>query len=126
MAAVDIYNKGVSDWTRLTREKLYRRILALGLQDRLKFYHELRLRDKRNLKSKLKKSNGQVDKITFTFPYQGWFVETGTRKGISKQSSKAVPRPWLSLVINDEIKKLADLAAEHMGDEFFESIKVSN
>lgn len=66
----------------------------------------------------IKDANGDVSLIRFTFQYYGRMVEMGVGKGttISEvESSRRNPKPWYNKAFAHEVKRLAELLAEHHG-----------
>lgn len=115
-------NKAVSNRRRLLRNDVIRQINSLSFKDRQALEGELHLRETRNVRAAVKKNKGVAEKIQVTFPYQLYFVQTGTRRGVKKGSAKANPRPILDAVVPSHIKQLADEVVEIVGDNLLFNI----
>lgn len=115
-------NKAVSYRRRLLRNEVIRQVRALSFKDRVALEGELQLRNTSNIRGKVIKKNGVAERISIRFPYQGWFVHTGTRKGIKKGSAQADPRPIFEPAVTDHVKELADDVAEIVGDNILFNI----
>lgn len=116
-------NQATKQWAKLTRSKLILKLKTLSFKDRLHLEKELRLRHAKNTKSRVKIKDALASGILFSFPYQGWFVEHGTRKGVKKRDPAANPRPWISDVIPPAIENLADELVKNYGDLTIEEIQ---
>ena len=103
-------------WGRLTRKALLFRLHSLGLQDRVALQGELQLR--KSLRSKIRKKNGDIERISFAFARHGIFLERGVGKGRpvgSAQATKAA-KPWLKPTLDPAIETLADLLENEYAD----------
>ena len=63
-------------------------------------------------------SNGDIDKITFSFLYYGRMVDMGVRKGIKIQDAGNKGKPWYNKSWYHSIKVISEKSAELYGEEF--------
>jgi hypothetical protein len=121
---IEAMDKEIRAWAQLTRKKLLFRLASLNLQERVGLLNELfSLRN--SLGYRVDKHNGNIEKVAFTFPRHGIFLEHGVGKGRPVRSPKAQAskKPWLSVVLPDAIEELAEILAEEYADITAEKIR---
>ena len=72
-------------------------------------------------------SNGNPQKVIFTFNYYGRFVDLGVGRGVpiaKVPESKRTPKPWYNKTFFKEIHKLTEIFAERYGKTAANAIKV--
>lgn len=108
--------KEVRGWSNVTRNKLLFRLASLGLRDRVRLQGEVALR--KSLKTSLKVTDLEVERVSFIFARHGIFLEHGVGKGRPKGSASArrFAKPWLRPVLEPELETLAELLADEYGD----------
>ncbi|MDR2064446.1 MAG: hypothetical protein LBP85_01855 [Prevotellaceae bacterium] len=63
-------------------------------------------------------SNGNAEKITFTFAYYGRFAELGVGKGVKAgMESARKKKPWYTKVFFGQVNALARIMAEKYGQQ---------
>lgn len=107
----------INGWRLLTRKKLLLRLLQLGLTDKLRLLQT----DKKLVKSlgsRLRKKQGDIEAIGFSFARKGIFIERGVGRGrpVGSSKAKANEQPWLSVVLPPSIEDLADLLENEYAD----------
>lgn len=125
------FNQEVSNWAKLTKEKLGFRLASLDLESQIEVL--TKARDGRqplslSVKSRLKQEFGLTEVVIFSFWAHGWFYDRGVGKGTTIEqagsSSARIPKPWIDFVLEDEVEKLADRIMETFGDDVLEKIKI--
>lgn len=127
------FNAEVRGWGQNTRTALLYQIARLGLRQRAALSRIAKQEAKAAGKAteppmtsttvKFKENYGDINVVRFTFPRHGVFVEHGVGRGRPVRSSKARPRPWLSVVIPGEVERLADLVQRLYADRAVGSIR---
>lgn len=109
-------DKEIRAWARVTRKDLLFRLASLNLEERIRLDGEVRLKD--SIKYKVKKKNGDIESVAFSFARHGIFLERGVGRGRPKNSpqAKKAAKPWIKPVLPDSIEKLADIIAEDYAD----------
>lgn len=109
-------DKEIRAWSRVTRKDLLFRLASLNLEERIRLDNEVAL--KKSLGYKLKKSRGEIEKVSFQFARHGIFLEHGVGKGrpVRSAQANALKKPWLSVVLPDAIDQLADILANEYAD----------
>lgn len=127
---LDELNKAVRAWGALTRKQLLRRLMELGVHDKVILAREVSARKKvnlsirgedilmRSMKHGIKTQAGALDHAWFSFARQGIFIEHGVGKARPVRSVQALAnaKPWLSVVLPHRIDELASLLANHYAD----------
>jgi hypothetical protein len=124
------FNKDVSRWAVLTRQKLAFKLASLPLRSQLEVLELARdgrkpLAD--SLRSFVKKDFGQAEIIRFSFSPHGWFFDRGVGRGTpitSAGNGIRQPRPWIDAILEDEVEVLADIIVETYGDDIIDGIKI--
>lgn len=88
----------------------------MGLSEQARVVGEVSLR--KSLRSGTRRSQGEIERVYFRFARHGIFLEHGVGRGRPVGSAKAerLKRPWLSVVLPDEIDALADTLSEEYAD----------
>lgn len=123
-----IYEKGMlEDWSKITVDRWRGKLTKLKVGKTGELYAAL-------------KYSIRPDRITFSFPYYGRFVDMGVGKGVKigdvkagrstsvlAGSSKSTRRPkkWYSKTMSNEVRQLAKLLAQKYGSGSAEFIKQS-
>ena len=112
------YNEDIQKWAEITIERWQQRIR------KFKVYNTFALLN--SFQSHVEtSSNGDPEKIVFTYMYYGMFPQLGVGKGVKLgMPSNRVKKPWFNDVINKEIRILAFKTAERYGKEVVSAIKV--
>jgi hypothetical protein len=120
------FNAEVRGWGQNTRTALLFQIARLNLRQRAALSRIQKAEAKAAGKSpeppmtttavKFKENFGEINVVRFTFPRHGVFVEHGVGRGRPVRSSKARPRPWLSIVIPGQVERLADIVQRLYAD----------
>lgn len=132
---LEAMDKEINAWRGITHKKLFQRLLALGIDDKIKLAKTVsRIRFSKaksgkttphkeeflskSLGSRLKKRQGDIESISFSFVRHGIFVEHGVGRGRPVGSSQANPhkKPWLSIVLPPSIEDLADVLENEYAD----------
>lgn len=116
-------DREVKNWALLTRDRLHRRIMSLGLHGRMRVHESLkRMDDDDSLEDSIgfyvKRFQGDIDAVAFTFVRHGIFIEHGVGRGRPVRSAQANlhKKPWLSAVLPGSVQDLADILAEEYAD----------
>lgn len=108
-------------FSQQTKEKLLRRLAALGVQKRAKLARKIKEDDNplvRSVKAGLRKKGGEPEKVFFSFSRTGIWIEHGVGKNRKKGSpaAKAAARKWISHVLPEAVEDLADLVEQEYAD----------
>lgn len=118
-------------WAKLTRRKLLDRLLQLGVEDKIKLSRTVsRFRRTKSGKTAkdpfltksvskyLRKRNGEIESVGFSFVRHGIFLEHGVGKGRPVGSSRANKhaKKWLSYVLPEAVEGLADMLEGEYAD----------
>jgi hypothetical protein len=121
-------NADVKNWGSQTHTMLAQKLLGMGFRDRIAVARIKKMAKKAgetqptepplipNIKTKYKDRSGEIYSIRFSFPRHGIFVEHGVGRGRPITSSRRRPRPWLSVVIPNQVDRLADIIAADYAD----------
>lgn len=109
-------DKEARAWTKVTRKKLLMRLASLNLQERVRLDGEVSLR--KSLRTSVRKSQGELESVGFSFARHGIFLEHGVGRGRPKGSAAArrYAKPWLSVVLPDAVDELAEMLSDEYGD----------
>lgn len=120
---LDLIDQEVRDWSQATRKKLAFRLASLNLQERARLDGEVSLL--RSLRAGLNRRGGEINSVFFRFARHGIFLEHGVGRGRPKGSAAAesLKKPWLSVVLPDEIEILADMLANEYADLAAENLR---
>lgn len=113
---LDRLDKEVRQWGQLTRKKLRERLITLDLEERTRLVGEKQL--VRNLRSIVRKKQGDLESVAFSFPRHGIFLEHGVGKHrpIGSAAAARAAKPWLKPVLGEATEELADLLEETYAD----------
>ena len=138
MSTLAEYNGEVAGFTRDTTRKLKNRVLRLVLN----IGHGYD-----DLKGSVRKTLGEANKISFTFPYYMVFVHKGAGRGyggsksgkftnkfggksITSSSSKGkmgtgkrVAKPWFNPVIEESFPELEEIITDYRGEKIILNIQ---
>ena len=106
----------VKAWGKVTRQKLIQRVLSLNLRERALLAGNKRLRD--SIGYSLRRKDGDIEAIAFSFPRKGIFLERGVGRSRPAGSSEAnaAARPWLEPTIPPALDELARILSEEYAD----------
>lgn len=109
----ELENK-LRDFGKITRQELLFKLAAFGLKDRAEISESL-YSSVRNL---LRKRNGDIEGVGWSFARHGIFFERGVGKGrpVGSAAAAKAANPWLYPTLDSSINKLADLLAEEYAD----------
>lgn len=111
------FDKEVRAWARLTRKDLLFKLAGLNLVGRKKLIEgEKRLQQ--SIRTSVRKRDGDVESVGFSFARHGIFLEHGVGRGRKRNTAaaQAARHPWLSEVLPDAQENLADRIAEAYAD----------
>jgi len=131
---IESFNKDVSNWAYRVRSAMKGNIAAKsskgsdGSKDRVKLLPSLR--------TNIRKDFGEIESVSYHFARHGVFWQKGVGKGHVMAGGKVVrglkngkvikplsgsvtrqPQDWFNSTLNREVPKLADIIADHKGDE---------
>ena len=134
-------DKKVRNWSTETRRKLLFQLASLDLDQKKELLDRLRAAKRssrirfsknksgnleaiheeqllKSVRSGVRKKQGEIEKVNFSFARQGIFIEHGVGRGRPVRSAKAnaFKQPWLSVILPPAIEELADLLAEEYAD----------
>lgn len=109
-------DKEVRKWANLTRKDLLIRLNSLSLEERSRLAGELSLRE--SLKTNLRKRNGDIESVGFSFVRHGIFLEHGVGRGrpVGSPQANDAKKPWIKPVLSESIETLADLLEKEYAD----------
>jgi len=112
--------KEIRGWARITKKQLAYKLPGLNLKQRIQIAKELDkdLPLKASLGYSVRKKQGDLESVAFTFVRHGIFFEHGVGRGRLKGSSaaKKAANPWLSEVLPDATDELANILEEKYSD----------
>lgn len=125
---IQAFNKDVSAWAYQLRQKLKTSASSMagsGKGDLAKL-----------LKTNIRKTDGEIESISYGFPRHGVFFQKGVGRGHVMQGGKVIrgmyskkvikllpgtvnrqPKDWFNQHFDDGVPKLADIVANHKADE---------
>jgi hypothetical protein len=123
---LELQDKVIRDWARLTTQQLKRQLLSMGVHSRVRL--ERGRTDDPLVDSvgyALKKRDGQIYAIPLKFVRHGIFLEHGVgrnrpARSLAAQRSK---KPWLSVVLPSRIEALAEVLSEAAATEVANEIR---
>jgi len=103
-------------WARVTRQSLIKAVLQLNLRERALLAGEKRLKD--SIGYSLRRKDGDVEAVAFSFPRKGIYLERGVGRNRPANSAAAnqVARPWIQPTIPPAIEALAHMISEEYAD----------
>lgn len=109
-------DKEIKGFASITRKKLLQKLLSLGVNDKVRLARSKHLT--KNIRSKLKKKDGEIERVAFTFLRHGIFLEHGVGRGrpVGSTAANQSAKKWLSAVLPGAINDLADLLEEEYAD----------
>lgn len=139
---IESLEKEARSWGRITRKKLLLRLLQLGIDDKIKLAKtQARLRKStdrsgktslikeefltKSLGSRIRKKQGDLEAVAFSFSRHGIFLEHGVGKHRPKGSSAAsrAAKPWLEPVLSSSIDDLANILENEYADLAAETLR---
>jgi hypothetical protein len=107
----------ITDWANITREELLKKVNELTLTQRGKLAEES-IRRKKNTRRTLKRTNGEIDRVSFKFPKHGIYIQHGVGRGrkVGSAAAKENAIPWITDVLPSAIELLADRLEEEFAD----------
>lgn len=117
-------DEAMIEWSKVTKQKMLRKLLSLGLRERIRLSKEKPLLD--SIYNRIKKRDGELESIAFSFARSGIWVEHGVGKGRPKGSSHAslVAKPWIAPTLSPAIEGLADILSEKWADIAAEELRL--
>ena len=126
---LEAMDKLVEDWGKATVTKMLRRLAGMGLKQKLVLINSTERKKRqslmRSLKIKLKRREGILERISFSFIRHGIFYEQGVGRGRTKGSGNVKTNPWIKPVLDAEIEELSTLIAERYADLAVEELKIN-
>lgn len=122
---LEALDKELNAWSLMTRQKLLYRLASLNLKETARLKGSIKL--VKSLRHKLRKRNGEIESIGFTFARHGIFLEHGVGKGRPIGSSKAAQykKLWLKPVLEPSVEDLADLLEKQYSDILAAEVKIN-
>ena len=126
-------------WAKLTRTKLMLSLISIGVADKIKLAKTVsRIRSKKgggfqkeefltkSLSKYLRKKNGDIEAVGFSFAQHGIFIERGVGRGRPVGSTRAAAqkRPWIDNTLPAEVDALANLLEEKYADIAAAELKI--
>ena len=103
------FNAAVQKWASTTQQAILFQLNSLSLRGRGELADSLR--------SKVKYTDGQATRVSFSFRRHGIFIHLGVGRGSPITAPVRTRRDWISSPIDRNIEALADIAAEYYGDK---------
>jgi len=128
---LEMMDKEIRAWSKVTRQDLVKRILSLNLQEKSRIQFDGRPTTKaerreredaaplhKSVREYLKKQQGEIEKVAFSFARKGIWLEHGVGRGRPVRSPQALAaaRPWLGDILERATEELADLLEENYAD----------
>jgi hypothetical protein len=122
---VDEFYRRLSDRMKLGKQNLLRHLLRLGVKDRLRLQQEISLRT--SLKEYVRRSNGEVVSVGYSFELHGIYLARGVGKGRPKGSSAAnkAAKDWLTPELDLLLDEIADLIADGYADIVVAELRIN-
>lgn len=122
---LDALDKDVKKFGGITRVQMMFALARLGLNDQARIGGE----DPKLIASigtKLRKKQGDLEGIAWTFARHGIFMEHGVGKGrpIGSDSARAHARPWLKPSLETAAENLADMLESRYADIAAEEVAI--
>ena len=136
-------DRQVLAWAKLTRSHLVGQLLSLGLHEKValaKTVQRIRIRKTRkgdafiekedflatSVRHRLRKKQGELEAVGFSFARHGIFLEHGVGRGRPVRSAKAegLKKPWLGVVLPHSIEELANILEENYADLAAEELRI--
>jgi len=124
-------DKEIREWSKVTRQTLVKRILSLNLREKARLQAAEKPTTKaarrrqaeqgplhKSVRNYLKKRQGEIEKVAFSFARKGIWLEHGVGRGRPVRSPQALAaaRPWLGDTLEDATEELATLLEENYAD----------
>jgi len=126
---LEAMDKAIEEWGAMVISKMLRQLAKMGLHNRLVLIKATEKKKRpslmKSLKTRLKRKDGQLDRISIAFIQHGIFFEHGVGKGRPKGSSGAKPNLWIKPILDPAIEQLADIIAEGYADLAVEELKIN-
>lgn len=122
---IDGFNRKVTQWAEDTQKDVRAELDALRVVHAK--YSRSPVSFKKALKAKLRLRSGEVSSIGISFPRHGVFVHKGVGKGTPVSrigTTKRKAKPFLNPVLDKNLVRLSEIAADHMGNITVNSIKI--
>jgi len=117
-------------WLIATKKQLLFKLASLDLNQKSKVIGDIKEKGAakpltRSVSYKLNKVRGDLDRLGFSFPRHGIFIERGVGKGrpVNSAAAKAAARPWLAPVLKPAIEDLADSLSEFYSREIADELR---
>lgn len=114
---LEAMEKELRAWGQVTRRSLIQRVLSLNLRERGTLAEgEKRLKD--SIGYSLRRKDGDVEAIAFSFPRKGIFLERGVGRSrpANSAAANAAARPWIEPTLPPAIEELAKILSEEYAD----------
>lgn len=112
--------KSLLAFAKLTRNEMLRKMAQLGLRERIILYKKTEGEERlyKSIRTRLRKRQGDIEGLAWSFARHGIFVERGVGKNrpVGSGAAAFAAQPWLYPVLNTAIENLADLLAEEYAD----------
>jgi len=141
---LEALDREILAWAKLTRDKIQRKLLELGVEDKLKLAKTVRrIRIKKNregqayvdkedylyrsLRYRLLRKNLEIEGIAFSMARHGIFFDRGVGRGRKVNSSSAEKHksPWIAPILEPSIEDLANILAEEYADIISAELKIT-
>ena len=132
---LDQMDQAINVWRKVGYKKLLQSLLSLGVEDKIKLTKQVqRIKFKKSaggntrvekdqflsksLGSHIRKKQGDIEAVAYSFARTGIFIQHGVGKGRPKGSAKArsAAKPWITNVLPAHIEDLAELLTNEYAD----------
>jgi hypothetical protein len=119
------FESRISERLKQGKAGLLRRILSLGMRERLELNREVHLRA--SIREVKKRQDGELQRLGFSFVRHGIFVARGVGKGRPANSAKAkaAAKDWLTPELDLLLDDIADIAADGYADLIAVQFKIN-
>lgn len=112
-------DKSINAWRAVTRKSLQQKLLAMGVNDKIKLAQARRKeRLIKGLRSKLGKKDGEIERVAFVFLRHGIFLQrgVGSNRPVGSAKARQFAKPWITETLPQAIEDLANLLENEYAD----------
>lgn len=105
-------------WAQATQKSLAMRLLSLNLHERIAIAKSSHEKLQPSLRNTIRKNQGELDAISFSFARHGIFLERGVGKHrrVGTPAASQAAKPWLAPTFPQAIEELATILSERYAD----------